>query len=73
MDTTIKIDYKAFCKGIIETTKNIYGLTDKDVENLPMDLKTILAWREKIQDDHIINELKKDNLDNVVEILKHRR
>ena len=73
MDTIIKIDYKALCKGIIEDTKYLYGLSDKDVENLPLHLPTILKWQEKIQDDHIINELKKDNLDNVVEILKHRR
>ena len=73
MDTTIKIDYKALCKGIIETTKNIYGLTDKDVENLPMDLKIILAWQEKVQDDHIINELKKDNIEYVAKLMEARK
>ena len=73
MDTIIKIDYKAICKGIIEDTKYLYGLSDKDVENLPMDLNVILKWVEKIQDDDLINHLKNDNLDYVVEILKHRR
>ena len=73
MDTIIKIDYKAICKGIIDDTKTIYGLTDKDVENLPLHLPTLVKWQEKIQDDDIINNLKNDNLDYVVEILKHRR
>ena len=73
MDTIIKIDYKAFCKGIIEDTKYLYGLSDKDVENLPMDLPTILEWVDKVQQDDIIEHLKNDDLDYVVEILKHRR
>ena len=73
MDTTIKIDYKAICKGIIDDTKYLYDLSDKDVENLPMDLKTILEWQEKIQDDDLIKHLQNDDLDYVVEILKQRR
>ena len=68
MDTIIKIDYKALCKGIIDDTKTIYGLYDKDVENLPLHLPTILKWQEKIQDDHIINELKKDNIEYVAKL-----
>ena len=68
MDTIIKIDYKSICKGIIDDTKYLYGLSDKDVENLPMDLNVILKWQEKIQDDHIINELKKDNVEYVAKL-----
>ena len=73
MDTIIKIDYKAICKGIIDDTKIIYGLSDKDVENLPMDLNVILKWQEKIQDDDLINNLKNDNLDYVIKIMEARK
>lgn len=72
MQTTIKIDYKAICEGIIEDTKTIYGLTDDDVKNLPLHLPTILKWQEKIQQDDLINHLKNDDLDYVVEILKNK-
>ena len=51
MDTIIKIDYKAFCKRYVENIKTIYGLTDKDVENLPMDINVITKWVEKVQED----------------------
>lgn len=69
---TIKIDYESFCKQYVENIKSIYSLTDKDVENLPLDLPTIIAWVNKIQDDHIINELKKDNIEHVAKLMEVR-
>ncbi len=69
---TIKIDYEAFCKQYVENIKTIYGLTDKYVENLPIDLKTIIAWANKVQDDHLINELKKDNIEYVAKLMEVR-
>lgn len=69
---TIKIDYESFCKQYVENIKSIYSLTDKDVENLPLDLPTIIAWVNKIQDDHIINELKKDNIEYVAKLMEVR-
>ena len=73
MDTTIKIDYKAFCKQIIDNTKYLYNLSDKDVENLPLDIPFLVEWQQKMQDDDLINHLKNNDLDYVVEILKYRR
>ena len=69
----IKIDYEAFCKQYVENIKTIYGLTDKDVENLPMDINVITKWVEKIQDDHIINELKKDNIEYVAKLMEAKK
>lgn len=66
---TIKIDYEAFCRQYVENIKTIYGLTDKDVENLPLDLKTIMAWTNKVQEDDIIEHLKNDDLEYVIERL----
>ena len=66
---TIKIDYKAFCKRYVENIKTIYGLTDKDVENLPLDLPTIIAWANKVQEDNIIEHLKNDDLQYVIDHL----
>ena len=73
MDTIIKIDYKAFCKGIIDDTKYLYGLSDDDVKNLPLHLPTILKWVEKIQNDDLINNLKNDNLDYVEKIMRLKK
>ena len=73
MQTTIKIDYSSFCEQYIENIKTIYGLTDEDVENLPLHLPTIIKWVEKVQEDDLIEHLKNDDLDYVVEILKSRR
>lgn len=73
MDTIIKIDYKAICKGIINDTKYLYNLSDKDVKNLPLDISFLVKWQQKIQEDDLIKHLKADDLDYVVEILKHRR
>ena len=72
MDTIIKIDYKAFCKGIINDTKYLYGLSDDDVKNLPLDLNVILKWQEKIQDDYLIDRLKNDDLDTVIKLMEVR-
>lgn len=73
MDTIIKIDYKAFCKGIIDDIKYLYNLSNEEVKNLPLDLPTITKWVEKVQDNFLVENSKQDNLDIVVEILKHRR
>ena len=70
---TIKIDYKAFCKQYVENIKTIYGLTDKDVENLPLDLPVITKWVEKVQDDHLIKKLKEDELTTVIKIMEARK
>ena len=69
INDTIKIDYEAFCKQYVENIKTIYGLTDKDVENLPLDLPTIIAWANKVQEDDIIEHLKNDDLEYVIERL----
>lgn len=63
----IKFDYEAFCRRYVENIKSIYGLTDKDVENLPLNLKTIMAWVNKVQEDDIIEHLKNDDLEYVIE------
>ena len=69
---TIKIDYEAFCKQYVENIKTIYGLTDKDVENLPMDINVITKWVEKVQEDHLIKKLKEDDLTTVIKIMEVR-
>ena len=69
----IKIDYSSFCEAIKDSIKTIYGLTDKDVENLPMDINVITKWVEKVQEDHIINELKKDNIEYVAKLMEARK
>ena len=38
-----------------------------------MDLNVILKWQEKIQDDHIINELKKDNIEYVAKLWGYKK
>ena len=73
MDTTIKIDYKAFCRQIIDNTKYIYNLSDDETKKLPLDIPFLVEWQQKVQDDFLVENLKQDNLDVVVEILKHRR
>lgn len=70
---TIKIDYKAFCEQYIDDIKIIYGLTDKDVENLPMDINVITKWIEKIQDDYLIDKLKQDDLTTVIKLMEARK
>lgn len=65
----IKIDYSSFCEVIKDSIKTIYGLTDKDVENLPLDLPTIIAWVNKVQEDDIIEHLKNDDLQYVIDHL----
>lgn len=67
---TIKFDYESFCKQYIDDTKTIYGLTDKDVENLPMDINVITKWVEKIQDDYLIKKLKEDDLTTVCKLME---
>ena len=69
---TIKIDYEAFCRQYVENIKTIYGLTDKDVENLPMDINVITKWVEKVQDDHLIKKLKQDDLTTVIKLMEVR-
>ena len=69
MQTTLKFDYKAFCSRMIQNYKTIYNLSDEDVENLPLDVNTILAWGEEIQENKIIEELKAENFDYVIERL----
>ena len=73
MDTIIKIDYKAFCRQIIDNTKYLYNLSDEETKNLPLDIPFLVKWQQKIQDDYLIDRLKNDDLDTVVEILKQRR
>ena len=65
----IKIDYEAFCKRYVENIKTIY---DVDAENIPMDINVITKWVEKVQDDHLINELKKDNIEYVAKLMEAR-
>ena len=69
---TIKFDYESFCKQYVENIKTIYGLTDKDAENLPMDINVITKWVEKVQDDHIIKKLKEDDLTTVIKLMEAR-
>jgi hypothetical protein len=65
----IKIDYSSFCEVIKDSIKTIY---DVDAENIPNDINVITKWVEKVQDDHIINELKKDNIEYVAKLLEAR-
>lgn len=65
----IKIDYSSFCEVIKDSIKTIY---DVDVENIPNDINVITKWVEKVQDDHIINELKKDNIEYVAKLMEAR-
>lgn len=66
---TIKIDYSSFCEVIKDSIKTIY---DVDAENIPNDINVITKWVEKVQDDHIINELKKDNIEYVAKLMEVR-
>ena len=66
---TIKIDYEAFCKQYVDSIKTIY---DVDAENVPNDINVITKWVEKVQDDRLINELKKDNIEHVVKLMEVR-
>ena len=70
MQTTIKIDYKAFCEQYIDNIKTIYGLNDKDVENLPLDLPVILKWVEKIQENDLREHLRNGDLEYVEKMLE---
>lgn len=63
----IKIDYSSFCEVIKDSIKTIY---DVNVENIPNDINVITKWVEKVQDDHIINELKKDNIEHVAKLME---
>ena len=65
----IKIDYSSFCEVIKDSIKTIY---DVDAENIPNDINVITKWVEKVQDDHIINELKKDDLTTVIKLMEVR-
>lgn len=65
----IKIDYSSFCEVIKDSIKTIY---DVDIENIPNDINVITKWVEKVQDDHIINELKKDNIEYVAKLMEAR-
>ena len=65
----IKIDYSSFCEVIKDSIKTIY---DVDVKNVPNDINVITKWVEKVQDDHIINELKKDNIEYVAKLMEVR-
>lgn len=69
IDYTIKIDYGSFCEVIKDSIKTVY---DVDAENIPNDINIITKWVEKIQDDHIINELKKDNIEHVAKLMEVR-
>lgn len=69
INDTIKIDYGSFCEGIKDSIKTIY---DVDAENIPNDINVITKWVEKVQDDHIINELKKDNIEYVAKLMEVR-
>ena len=69
----MKIDYSSFCEQYIDDIKTIYGLTDKDVENLPMDINVITKWVEKIQDDYLIKKLKEDDLTTVIKLMEARK
>lgn len=66
----IKIDYSSFCEVIKDSIKTIY---DVDAENIPNDINVITKWVEKVQDDHIINELKKDNIEYVAKLMEARK
>lgn len=72
MDTIIKIDYKAICEQYINDIKYLYGLSDDDVKNIPLDLSVITKWVEKIQDDYLIDRLKNDDLDTVIKLMEAR-
>lgn len=65
----IKIDYSSFCEVIKDSIKTIY---DVDVENIPNDINVITKWVEKVQDDHLINKLKEDDLTTVIKLMEVR-
>lgn len=65
----IKIDYSSFCEGIKDSIKTIY---DVDAKNIPNDINVITKWVEKVQDNHLINELKKDNIEYVAKLMEVR-
>lgn len=65
----IKIDYSSFCEVIKDSIKTIY---DVSAENIPNDINVITKWVEKVQDDHIINELKKGNIEYVAKLMEAR-
>lgn len=65
----IKIDYSSLCEVIKDSIKTIY---DVDAENIPNDINVITKWVEKVQDDHLINELKKDNIEYVAKLMEAR-
>ena len=62
----IKIDYSSFCEVMKDSIKTIYNV---DAKNIPNDINVITKWVEKVQDDHIINELKKDNIEYVAKLM----
>lgn len=66
----IKIDYSSFCEVIKDSIKTIY---DVDAENIPNDINVITKWVEKVQDDYLINELKKDNIEYVAKLMEMRK
>ena len=70
MQTTIKIDYKAFCEQYIDNIKTIYNLSDDDVKNLPLDLPVIIKWVEKIQENDLREHLRNGDLEYVEKILE---
>jgi hypothetical protein len=69
INNIIKIDYGSFCEVIKDSIKTIY---DVDAKNIPNDINVITKWVEKVQDDHIINELKKDNIEHVAKLMEVR-